>query len=190
MIYEISLWRRTMDIRRNQSCEGMMKYLSVNGLGVCITYDDENQLREEDLSKRICHKTKARCFVEADDPIGSIEKFYKEYEGARIGGKEEKAKAIRIDYESFILELPDCPSLIRLIRKDNEYYCGYEDNQKISKLCVIEEDTAPRMKCLISSFYERLKSFKSDWVPRSIFNGFMFIRAKEIMKFELLNTSG
>lgn len=187
MIYEISLWRRTMDIRRNKSCKGMMKYSPVEGFGVCIVYDTENQLREEDLSKGICHKTKAKCFVEADDPSGSIEKFYKEYEGARVGGKEEKAKAIYIDYESFILELPDCLSLIK---KDNEYYCGDEVNQKISKLCVIEENTAPRTKCLISSFYERLKSFKSDWIPRSIFNGFMFIRAKEIMQFELLNTSG
>jgi hypothetical protein len=89
------------------------KYIVKNGTGVLICYDREEDFNEGAIriNNHGVHDTWT--IIEADNATEAIKKFYASYEGAKIGGKPLKCKALQIDRGRRIVEIPYCDLMER-----------------------------------------------------------------------------
>lgn len=113
---------------------------------------DEKELTVENIRKHHILVGDNFCIVEAENVQESIRKFYKNWDGANIGGKEENAKALWIDRTKSIIELPYC----QFLRTSDEgrFICGEQvPGECYGKrgMCVLEPaiDPPPSGNCPI-----------------------------------------
>ena len=120
-----------------------------------MLYDEESQKDVHFIRRHLVCREHGKCFIEASSPKEAIEKFHTEYEGAKIGGKRREARALWINQEEYIFELPHCELLHR--NKEGEFICGNlseegEGDQGEWGMCVLEGYGSPK-NCPISEFY-------------------------------------
>ena len=128
------------------------------------------------IRKHLVGRVSGSCILEANNSKEAIKKFHTEYEGARIGGKRRKAKAMWINEEEYIFELPHCELLHR--NNGGEFICGElseegEGNQGEWGMCMLENYSAPE-DCLISEFYE---NWRHKSVPFIMVNWFKVVES-------------
>ncbi|MFA5169654.1 MAG: hypothetical protein WC420_02880 [Candidatus Paceibacterota bacterium] len=143
--YEIPLKQRFTRIsQRGPRLFGKRIFKEVDGIGLMIEYDDEAELTVENIRRHILLVGDSSCIVESENIQEAIRKFYKNWEGANVGGKEETAKALWIDRLEPIIELPYCQFL--RTSDTGRFICGEQVRGECygkRGMCVLEPDVEP-----------------------------------------------
>lgn len=167
-LYEIPLWERQIKCSRFPAWTAC---LHVDEVGVYVYGDDDNTppLTTDFLRRCLTLRNPTRAFIEASTPEEAVQKFYQEYEGAQTGGEKPEAKALWINTEKPILELPNCDKLHKNRRE--EFICGtpihnlprhklYGDksveNNGEHGMCILEGYDNPSFHCPIKNYYHQL----------------------------------
>jgi hypothetical protein len=90
--------------------------LHIDEVGVFIHHDGKQSLTTDLIRHYIGMRRRTECVVDAESVGDAIHRFYNEWEGAKIGGEHEEAKALWIDRvdsdgrpsHKLIVELPEC----------------------------------------------------------------------------------
>ncbi|MDD4606931.1 MAG: hypothetical protein PHS07_01130 [Patescibacteria group bacterium] len=169
-----------------------VKCRHIDQVGIFVCYDTENQLNLEIIRYHLPAKTRGFRLVEADNPKEALEKFFNEQEGAKIGGEGEENKALWINREIPIQELPSCKLLHK--NKKGEFICGEptEDGSGEIGMCILEGDDPPSF-CPLSPFFDRLSKLELSELERgegkipteTIQGGYRLVRPKDIMTTSL-----
>jgi hypothetical protein len=97
------------------------RYIVRDGVGILILYEQEGDFKEEVLNANNYGIHPTWTVVEAETVVDAIRFFYKEYEGAKVGGESSRQKALRIDTGRKIVQLPPCPLMNR--EKGGRFVC-------------------------------------------------------------------
>lgn len=158
-LYQLPLFERVTDISIPVGSGSKVKCLHIDKVGIFVSYDDEKKLKPRFIRRHLIGIEDTHCIVEANNPKEAIEIFFQEWEGAKVGGKGEKRKALRINREQPIFELPFCHLLRK--NKEDEFICGdplesgLESGNGEFGMCVLEGYDAPE-DCPIGKFSEVL----------------------------------
>jgi hypothetical protein len=108
--------------------------MELDGVGFSLHHDSDGQQYDKEFIRRHgALRTETWTLVEAEDITGAIRKIKSEWYGCNIGGGAEKAKALWINRDKPIQELPQCPLYwVRENKGDvvcgkpnkNDQYCG------------------------------------------------------------------
>ncbi|MFA5386081.1 MAG: hypothetical protein WC297_00130 [Candidatus Paceibacterota bacterium] len=182
-IYEMQLVLRCTDVRLRSGLRmfAKEKLMVVDGIGLFVRYDDEKRLTPAIIRSHLIGGETTYCYVEADSPDKAINKFYAEWEGAKIGGETPGSKALRIDSAEEIVELPFCSRQRK--NKKGEFICGdpLKDGQGEFGMCIIEGYDAPD-DCVIAVFHDKLyKAHEKGIVKVETVKGFRFVRANQFV---------
>jgi hypothetical protein len=150
MLYQIPLFERFL----GTSLFGRAKCLSVDNVGLFVYYEgDKSKLRKRYIRSCLIGRKSTACIVEAPNIVEAIKTFYNEWWGASIGGETEESKALWINRQESILELPFCELLHR--NKREEFICGEENKESEGNgefgMCVLQGYDAPD-ECPLSKF--------------------------------------
>ncbi len=187
-LYEIPLLQRHTKVGVSTSPGTFGKKvtcLHIDKVGLFVYYDDEKQLDPDFIRRHITLRGRTNCFIEADSAETAIDIFYREWEGAKIGGDEvPEAKALWIDRSKEILELPHCELMRK--NKEDQFICGelLENGNGEFGMCVLEGYDAPD-DCPVSEFqgklYDKLHDkSKTNDLPIETVKNFKLIRASRI----------
>lgn len=176
-LYEIPLLKRIVNVTKNATpFPKKIETIHIGAVGIFLHYDEESQKDVSFIRRHIPIRKSGNCIVEANSPREAIEKFHTEYEGAKIGGKRREARALWINNEEYIFELPHCELLHK--NREEEFICGDlseegEGNQGEWGMCVLEGYSAPE-DCIISEFY---CNWRQKSVPFVIVRGFKVVES-------------
>ena len=109
-LYLIPLYERTIEITRF----GQLKLLHIDSVGAFIRTDGTHPLTTDFLRRFLVFRSSTKTLIAAETPAEAIQEFLNEWEGANVGGTEDEQKALWIDKDQPILELPPCEHM----RKD------------------------------------------------------------------------
>lgn len=171
-LYEVPCWKRFIKLDP-QSTISKVTCLHVDEVGLFVYYDKKEQLDHAYIRRHLVGKGKVSCFIEADDVGGAIKKFFSEYQESSVGGKEEEAKALWINREEPILELPPCQLIHK--NKEGQFICGEEqgkDGNGVFGMCTLEHYDAPD-DCPVVDFYGNIHKMKSKGI--SMIGGYKVI---------------
>ena len=176
-IYEVPLRRRFVNVARNTSCSyEKEEIMHVDEVGIFLLYYEESQKEVSFIRKHLVGVGGGKCFIEAGSAHKAIKRFSIKYDGARIGGQQRKAKALWINEDEYIYELPQCELLHR--NKAGEFICGRlskegDGNQGEWGMCVLEGYSSPE-NCPISEFYH---NWQQKSVPFVMVDGFKVVES-------------
>lgn len=178
LIYVIPVFIREIktgseNLRR--SCE------MLDNVGFFLYYDEKKPAPEE-IRKFLHFRVGKRCFVGAESPQEAIDILLVEWEGANVGGKSEKSKALWINRDLPILELPFCPRLRK--NKSGEYTCGEEEEKRKNEqgewgMCYLEVYDPPD-DCPVADFFGVFSETQDSEFEKFMHNGreYPFFRAR------------
>ena len=181
-LYEIPLYER-FTIVGKPSAFKKIKCLHIDEVGLFVHHDKKEQLKPDVIRKHLILRKETYCSVEANSPEEAIKIFYAEWDGAKIGGDSPESKALWINKEEKILELPRCDRLRK--NKEGQFICGkLIENGILSGngefgMCVLGGSDHPLKLCPMTPFREQIND-----APIEIVQGFKIIRAqqKELVK--------
>jgi hypothetical protein len=137
---------------------------SVNGVGVVVYYEHKRQLDTE-LIKESRFKIKETIYtVEAEKCSSAVCRFLSENRGALIGGEEFNKKALWINNDKPILELPLCPFMRK--NKDEKFICGEQVEFGYSGefgMCIIE-NYKPTHYCTMVDYKDRFMKYQERYL--------------------------
>lgn len=149
LIYVISVFVREIKTgpeNHKRSCEVL------DSVGFFLYYDGKEKPAPEEIRKFIPFRVGKRYLVEAESPQEAIDILLAEWEGAKVGGESEKSKALWINRDLPILELPFCS---KLNKNKGEYICGEkkgENEQGEWGMCYLEAYDPPD-DCPVAEFF-------------------------------------
>lgn len=152
MLYEISIYWRFTHLSSFGDLAINRKIVEVDCVGLFVYYDTEDQLTNENIRRHLIGRERKTIVVEGGDVKNALEKFYNEVNGAKTGGEPEESKALWVDRNEPIRELPDCKLLHK--NKNGEFTCGKPEKDGNGELgmCILENYDPPE-NCPISLFY-------------------------------------
>jgi hypothetical protein len=187
-LYRIPLYERFTQI--GDSPLGTQKCLHIDEVGLFVTYPSgrEDLLTPENIRRHLIGRRRTWCYVEADSPEKAIETFYKEWDGAKIGGdKTPEHKALWIantEHDEPIGDYPYCEEMHK--NKNGEFICGEdngEDGNGIGGMCVLE-GYDPFDGCVVHAYNEikwRLEEEKK--LPVKLLpNGLKYVTVADVLK--------
>jgi len=143
--YEIPLKSRFVCIStRGARLFDKKKYLEVDGVGLLVEYDNEDELTAENIRRHFILVTDSSCVVEAENITDAIRKFHENWDGANIGGNEEIAKALWINTTKPIIGIPYCRFL--RVSDEDRFICGEQVRGECygeRGMCVLEPAIDP-----------------------------------------------
>lgn len=184
-LFEIPYWQRSVNVTKNATCfYRRVEILHVDEVGIFLLYDEESQKDVNFIRRHLVMRSRGKCYIEASSLRRAIKRFYIKYEGARVGGKQREAKALWINNEKYILELPYCRLMHR--NKKGEFICGRmskedDGDQGEWGMCVLEGYEAPE-NCIIALFKDRLREFERELpaIAKNV-DGFKFIEPRMVL---------
>lgn len=139
-----------------------VKCLDIDGVGIFVYYDRERQLDLEFIKTYQPILKKEEHLIVAKNFKNAIKRFFVENQGTAIGGDKIRSRALRIDPEKIIVELPFCPLMHDF---DGKFFCGepcvFVDEKGKKEIdgeigmCVVENHRPPK-DCTFISFERRL----------------------------------
>ena len=159
-VFRIPIKERFTSVGETAITFGPSKYTVVDGVGLLVYYDNEENVNPEFIRKHLIGRRDNFAYIVANSPGEAIGMFLYNFEGAQIGGESEDKKAIWINREKSILEMPYCP----LMHKNDRFVCGpptSPDNNSQGEygMCVLEGYDAPD-NCPIPKFFHEV--FKAN----------------------------
>lgn len=140
-IFRLSLLERFTDLSQYPR---RFDYISVEGIGLMVGFDTEEQLSPENLRRHMFVVRDTFCFVEADDVENAVKKFHLDWQGAVTGARK---KALWINRAKPILKIPDCS---RRSFDGKRYLCGDSVDDEIKAECMLSgldpEEDCPVLK--------------------------------------------
>lgn len=176
-LYGIPLFRRVVNVTKSASClPKKTEIMHVDAVGIFLHYDEEGQKEINFIRSHLVCREHGKCFIEAGSVQRAIKRFSIKYEGARAGGRRMEARALWINQEEYIFELPHCDILHK--NKEGEFICGKlskegDGNQGEWGMCVLEGYSSPE-NCVISEFYS---NWRNKSVPFVIVDGFKVVES-------------
>ncbi len=172
-LFKIPVWERyieTSHIRSTVVC------LHIDAVGVFIYCGaDTPSLTTDFIRRHLVGKRSFYAFIEAPSIGNAISQFYKDWEGAQIGGETDEAKALWINTEKSIIQLPAC--IKRFKNKNDEFTCGmpihdikdhpdrddyHFNNNGEDGMCVLEGFDAPE-DCPVERYYDKLREYGEEF---------------------------
>lgn len=186
-LFEIPYYQRIVNVTKSDFFFKNVEIMHVDEVGIFLLYDIEKQKNVNFIRRHLVERRRGKCYIKAGSIHRALKRFYIKHEGARVGGPRREAKALWINNDEFIYELPHC-YLMRKNRK-REFICGKplkEDDglQGEYGMCVLEENEAPP-NCVISSFRDCAYNYGEKELARAARNvdGFKFIELRTLMPF-------
>ncbi len=134
---------------------GKTKLMELDHVGFFLRYEKEEDVTPDYIRRHLHWRERTWALVDAPNITQAINTFYNEWEGAKTGGNHEEAKALWIDREEEIIEIPYCNLLNT--SKDKRYICGEEafNGNGEFGMCILENYDAPD-SCAIGDYYNLL----------------------------------
>jgi len=155
-LWNIPLFQRV--IKTDASFCAKVKVMELDGVGFVYRYNNKKELDPAFIRRIIHWREGTKCLVEAETVTQAINQFFAEWEGANVGGnKREEQKALWIDREQEIYEIPLCPTLAK--NRRGEYTCGppkANGNGEFG-MCVVMDYDAPE-DCAIARYWDNVRS--------------------------------
>lgn len=128
------------------------RLMELDHVGFFLKYEKEEDITPDFIRRHLTFREATWTLVDAPTITQAINTFYNEWQGAKTGGSNEEAKALWIDRELNIIEMPKCKLLN--ISKEKRYICGLEASNGNGEfgMCVLEGYDAPD-DCAISDYY-------------------------------------
>lgn len=185
-LFEIPLYQRLIKTCHFPTIE---RCLHIDEVGVYVRCSsDDPPLTTDYLRHFLTLREKTKAYIWAKDAKEAIQKLYDEWEGARVGGENPEAKALWINREEPISELPHCDKLH--MNRREEFVCGrpihsiedhpdqhdeHWNNNGEYGMCYLQGYSSPE-DCPIAEFYrnypvETIRAEPTpgarglDWVP-------------------------
>jgi len=184
-LYKIPLWERytyvDSDARFLFLCKA--KCLHIDQVGLFVYYTDEKHLDPDFIRKHLIFRKRTHCIIEADNPEKAITTFFNEWEGAMIGGDCDECKALWINKEEEIIELPHCDLMRR--NSQDEFICGepMESGNGEFGMCVLEGYDGFE-ECPVAHFYHVLyekEEKRKDVIKLQTKDGYKVVMADSIL---------
>lgn len=134
--------------------------MHVDKVGFTLYYTKKEQITDLDwIRKCLMMRRNTYALIEADCFEDAVHKFYNEWYGAKIGGDGEMEKAVWINREKTIYELPPC-DMYRSRANQGDIICGNPDEWGYAG-CIFCDFDAPD-DCPGDIFYEKIGSVYDD----------------------------
>ena len=178
MLYKMQLKKRVTGDMNNSGV--LMKIMEVQEWGMYVYARRKEDFCESFVRRHLVGMYDEQCIIEADSPEEAIAKF-NALEGAMIGGEDRKAKALWINEDEPILELPPCQR--RNISSRGQYICGEEmggnGNGELGMCMLAGFD--PSHDCPVEKFLASMHD-KDKTLETVTIEGFKFVRILSILK--------
>lgn len=153
----MKLWRTPL-LQRVLRTDGLacrQKLMELDGVGFFYEYNNDEELKPSFIRKHLQLRDSTVTLIDAMTVTQAVNKFFDEWDGAKVGGKNEEAKALWIDRERIIREIPSCHLLNK--SKEDRFICGVETTNGNGEfgMCVLEGYDAPE-GCIISDYYNMI----------------------------------
>jgi hypothetical protein len=143
------------------------KHMELDGVGFLLKYDEEGQQNDPDWIRRHLQlREEGNILIEASDLEDAINIFHNEWVAAKIGGASETAKAMWINRNKPINELPPCDMYWIRVEYD-DVICGDPEEFGYAG-CVVSGFDPPGSGCVASRFYEKISAtiVNHEWVEQ------------------------
>lgn len=162
-VFRIPVKERFTSVGKTATTFGRCKYTAVDGRGLLVYFDNESDVNPEFIRKHLIGRRDNFVNIVAKSPGEAIGVFLYSFEGAQIGGDSEDEKAMWINREKAILELPYCSLMHK--NSDEKLTCGVPDIKKDNNgefgMCVLEGYDAPD-NCPLSEFFREVSKANAD----------------------------
>ena len=184
-LFEIPYCQRIVNVTKYRFFCNKTDIMHVDEVGIFLLYDEENQKDIKFIRRHLVERRRGKCYIEAGSPHRAIKRFYIKFEGARVGGQRRETKALWINQEEFIYELPNCHLMHK--NKGGEFICGKPSKEDDGingewGMCVLEGCDAPK-NCIISLYKKRIYNLGKQnlsAVAKNV-NGFKIIEQRMVL---------
>lgn len=185
------LYRIPIYFRRTATTGGLQKFAAkrtlkcVDGVGFYVDHLEEEDLSDEAMRRYLMGRQRHTYLIEAASREELLDRFYTECEGARTGGETPESKAVWIDPDELIVELPACDRLNR--SRQGQYACGpitpeSDEEGELGEFggCILSDFDGPD-DCPIADFYSRLYQWQlRGCLPNRKIGDFDFISEEDL----------
>lgn len=127
----------------------------VDNVGIFVAYNSDIEVTPEDVRRHQRIGFEVYCIIQAENVSEAIAKFYAEQIGANVGGPGEEYKALRIDRDKPIVELPFCEKIG--VTKNGKFTCGEPMGEdKLYDTCIIDRSIGSEIDedCPMDNLYD------------------------------------
>jgi hypothetical protein len=168
-IFRIPLLKRSTEMN---GCYGglgcKVSVMEVDGVGFFISHKPDYKPTKKDARRHLMGRKETWVYVEADRVRQAVEKFYEEWEGARIGGGQgPESFALWIDTSKPITQFPFCTNLYR--GEKGEYLCGEPYGDFTPAGCILDGYDALEGGCVGSRYFGWLCDFEALYAHGELF---------------------
>lgn len=176
-IYRIPVCRRILISNRALS---NISLRLVDGIGLYVEYEEDEPTDQEIRSSLIGGQS-SFVYLEANSFTGAINKFFQDFKGPRTGGRTYESRAIWINTQKPILELPDCERMHK--NKKEEFICGQlEEEGEYGEygLCMLEGYDQEE-NCPLISFFDQYHDVENLVKPEVFGRKYKIVRSKTVL---------
>ncbi|HRY60030.1 MAG TPA: hypothetical protein P5096_01475 [Patescibacteria group bacterium] len=144
--------------------------MKVDDIGIIVRHHKTHAITDDDVRRHLREHQDKYCIIEAGNVSAAIAEFYTKWYGANIGGEGEKRKALWINREKPIVELPYCERMWE--NKNGEFTCGEPDEENYGEfgMCLLEGyeslgETCPLNNFRLSSGHGKTEIIEISGVP-------------------------
>jgi len=138
-LFKIPLLRRTISINGADEYEVVPELMEVDGFGAFVCFKPGEEILLEKLRIGDASVSETDCIVVAVNVFGAIAKVCALWDGMNVGGLGEKNKALWINRDKPIKELPSCEKM--WINEKSQFTCGepQEEGGGEYGMCALED---------------------------------------------------
>lgn len=185
-LFEIPVCERVVSVSRNYRFGKKTVIMHVDSVGFFLHYDEEWQRDDRDfIRSHLQQRVGGNAYIEAASIREAVNKFYDEYEGAKVGGPGKSEKAIWINDKKFIHELPYCPKMRK--NKGGQFVCSFEEGDEEcddngGRMCILE-NYEPPSNCVIAIFQKCIRDYGETELSRAArdIDGHKFIELRTLI---------
>ncbi|MBU6431421.1 MAG: hypothetical protein KGJ58_03775 [Patescibacteria group bacterium] len=187
-LFEIPCCERIINVGSIYRLSKKTETMHVDSVDFFLHYDEEWQKNDRNfIRSHLQQRVEGNAYIEAENVREAIKKFYDECEGAKIGGPGKSEKAIWINDEKFIHELPRCPKMRK--NKGGQFVCSInEDDEDCdddwNRMCILE-NYEPPSNCVIATFQKCVRDYGKTELIRAArdIDGHKFIELRTLIPF-------
>lgn len=141
-LWEIPLLQRVISV--DGHFHAKIQVMELDHVGFFFKYNKSEELKPDFIRRHIHWREGTKTYIDAPTVTQAINRFYDGWAGAKVGGKKEEQKALWVDRELTIYEMPHCTLLNK--SREGRYICGpetYKNGSGEFGMCLIEGFDAP-----------------------------------------------